>query len=93
MFDRDLGFEFNFKSSDRVTKFNTVTFENSTTGYVDYNLIDGFLDDHHQTGRTNIDVSIAEINHYHLKYTCSLQKGIATKKKPDVSNTNYLDCW
>lgn len=93
-FNRDLGFEFNFKSSEPETTFDKVTFEKSTTGYVDCNLIDYFLDDHHQTGRTIIDVSIAEVNDYHIKYTCLLKNSdTSTKQKHNISKAYHLNCW
>ena len=85
------------------SNFNTVNTQfvslpinsvNSSVGYLNYDLIDNFSDDHHQTGRTIIDVTIAKLNNHNIKYRCSFYN--LDSSKNELSNneaTYYLNCW
>lgn len=85
--------ESNFNSYDTKIISAPITFDNSSVGYVKYDIINNYSDDHRQTGRTIIDVTIAQLNNHDIRYRCSFYNFILQKN--EVSNQEeyyYLNC-
>jgi len=88
------GFEFNFGPTEIPAPFGGEIHSNSTIEYGNNYLIDGFMEDHYQTGRTLIDITIASYSHDSIKYRCSVYNlGSIEKELPEDRGAYRLDCW
>lgn len=86
-------FEFDFGQPKASSTFEHLTLNNSSIGFGNYYPIGEYLNDHCKTGRTNIDVSIATVNHNKIWYTCSVYNLSSFENGlPNDRGSYYLDC-